>query len=198
DLLAGLVELLEREGLGRGRRLRRGRAAPRTAPGQEQDHSQRQRRHGTHGAVDHPSLMFAYESPAGAGLGYSAWRALGRFLGGSAGNTNSNVLPAPGVLRTRTSPPCPCAIARTRGSPRPVPRVLRACPSAGDPVQNRSKMRPISERGIPDPASSMTMRGRARRPPARTDSLIRSPAAVCWTAFSSSASPASPSRSRAA
>ena len=107
------------------------------------------------------------------------------------GSTSSKLLPAPGVLRTCTSPPWPTATARTRVSPSPVPR---GPPRAG-PVRNRSKMWSISAGMMPSPESSTTRRADLASSSCRTESLIVSPAPVCCTAFSSRASRASPRRS---
>ncbi len=109
------------------------------------------------------------------------------------GSTSSKLLPAPGVLRTRTSPPWPWAIARTSASPSPV-RGGRLGP---EPVRNRSKMWPSSAGRCP-PRSPQRSGGRTEPRTRRTESLITSPEPVCWIAFSSSASRARPRRSRSA
>ena len=116
----------------------------------------------------------------------------GRPLGG-AGKVSSNSLPEPGLLRTVTSPPCARATARTRGSPRPVPR-----DSWSSPVRNRSKMRCSRSSGMPLPPSATMMRTGMPGQPLMTDNCMTLPVTVCRTAFSRSASRARPSRSLSA
>src|ERR1019366_1530984 len=119
-------------------------------------------------------------APPGAAARFSGPAGAGRL-----GRTTSNSLPRPGVLRTRTSPPCAWATARTSASPSPVPlEPTLLDPKSADPVSsgggavdsigmvpvlNRSKMRSSSVERIPAPVSATIIRAGAPCPSATTD-----------------------------
>ena len=122
----------------------------------------------------------------------------------TAGSTSSNRLPTPTSLCTRTSPRWPRATDSTSARPRPVPPSSAAlssespaAPAAG-PVRNRPKMSASPACSIPAPPSAITIAADGTDGSHSRDSRIGLPATVCWTAFSSSASTASASRSRSA
>ena len=92
-----------------------------------------------------------------------------------SGRYSVNVLPLPGTLLRRISPPSRCASSRLIASPRPVPPYLRAVPASA--CWNASKMILCFSGGMPMPVSltensttdgAWFSTGWSRRPAARS------------------------------